>query len=47
MNCSAGVAMILKSTVPAVMTVEGHLEQPILDGAHVILPKELNLRVSE
>jgi hypothetical protein len=41
-----GVAMMAKKTVPAVMTVDGHLEPPVVDGAHVHLPKEMQLRVN-
>ncbi|KAL6757143.1 hypothetical protein V8C86DRAFT_1716601 [Haematococcus lacustris] len=40
-----GMAMMAKKTVPAVMTVEAHLEQPFLDGARVQLPPELLLKV--
>ncbi|GFH27264.1 PAS domain-containing protein, partial [Haematococcus lacustris] len=39
-----GMAMMAKKTVPAVMTVEAHLEQPFLDGARVQLPPELLLK---
>ncbi|KAJ9530074.1 hypothetical protein QJQ45_023353, partial [Haematococcus lacustris] len=40
-----GMAMMAKKTVPAVMTVEAHLEQPFLNGARVQLPPELLLKV--
>jgi hypothetical protein len=38
--------MMAKKTVPAVMTVEGHLEAPMIEGAQVHLPKEMQLRVN-
>jgi hypothetical protein len=41
-----GIAMMAKKTVPAVMTVDGHLEKPVVEGAHVRLPKEMQLRVN-
>lgn len=40
-----GMAMMSKKTVPAVMTVEGHLEQAVVEGARVTVPKEMQLRV--
>jgi hypothetical protein len=40
-----GIAMMAKKTIPAVMTVEGHLQAPVIEGANVHLPKEMQLRV--
>jgi hypothetical protein len=38
-------AMVDKRTVPSVMTVEGYLEPPRLEGAVAILPTEMQLKV--
>jgi hypothetical protein len=37
--------MIEKRTVPSIMTVEGYLETPRMEGAVAILPTEMQLKV--
>ncbi|KAL6757720.1 hypothetical protein V8C86DRAFT_1620236 [Haematococcus lacustris] len=40
-----GMAIIAKQTIPASMTVECYMQPPVVDGATVMLPPELQIRV--
>ena len=37
--------MILQNTIPAVMTVAGHIDPPRKQGATIIIPNEIFLKV--
>lgn len=38
-------AMLAKRTVPTIMTIEGYMEDPHMEGAVAVLPSEMQLKV--